>query len=152
MLSCNLLLVGHDRSRRYGEVTPAFVDRIISETDLKAGRRFLDIGSGVGNVVMQVAAQSGCEAVGIEQVELRHRLAKDFQKDLAALLNAFRQKTPNVTLHHARFEELEQRADVTDGKTAQQWLNDFDVIFTANNCFDEAVKTKVRCALCLLTV
>jgi hypothetical protein len=36
---------------------------------------FMDIGSGIGSVVLQAAAMTGCKAVGIELLEPRHRAA-----------------------------------------------------------------------------
>ena len=50
----------------YGEITPKFVHQILTEVTIKPDDIFYDIGSGIGNVVLQVAAQIGCQCHGIE--------------------------------------------------------------------------------------
>lgn len=41
---------------------------------------FLDIGSGVGQLVMLAAAKVGCRSHGLEVVESRHNVAVQFMK------------------------------------------------------------------------
>ena len=50
----------------YGEILPRFVHDIFQQTSLNSTSTFLDLGSGVGNVVLQAALQCGCEAWGTE--------------------------------------------------------------------------------------
>jgi H3 lysine-79-specific histone-lysine N-methyltransferase len=50
----------------YGELLPRFTNQIFADTGLKSGQVFVDLGSGVGNVVLQAALQIGCESWGIE--------------------------------------------------------------------------------------
>jgi ubiquinone/menaquinone biosynthesis C-methylase UbiE len=50
----------------YGEVHPCFVDRMVRDAQIGPDDVFFDLGSGVGNVVLQVAAQTGCCARGVE--------------------------------------------------------------------------------------
>ena len=57
----------------YGEINPRFIDLLIHKLALTSSDVFFDIGSGIGNVVMQVAVQTGCRARGIE---IRPELAK----------------------------------------------------------------------------
>ncbi|KAF1815750.1 putative histone methylation protein Dot1 [Eremomyces bilateralis CBS 781.70] len=51
----------------YGELLPRFTERLFRETHLKRDQVFVDLGSGVGNVVLQAALQVGCESWGIEK-------------------------------------------------------------------------------------
>ena len=44
----------------------------------------MDLGCGIGNVVLQVAAQTGCEAYGIEINETPCKIAKRQLKEYAA--------------------------------------------------------------------
>jgi H3 lysine-79-specific histone-lysine N-methyltransferase len=44
----------------------------------------MDLGCGIGNVVLQVAAQTGCEAYGIEIMETPCKFAKRQLKEYAA--------------------------------------------------------------------
>ncbi|GME44659.1 Histone-lysine n- h3 lysine-79 specific [Neofusicoccum parvum] len=52
----------------YGELLPRFVHRIFQETKLKSDQIFVDLGSGVGNVVLQAALEVGCESWGVESM------------------------------------------------------------------------------------
>jgi H3 lysine-79-specific histone-lysine N-methyltransferase len=44
----------------------------------------MDLGCGIGNVVLQVAAQTGCKAYGIEIMETPCKFAKRQLKEYAA--------------------------------------------------------------------
>lgn len=48
---------------RYGSIQPLLVDVIISKCKLQADHRFIDIGSGIGQVVLQIAACVGAQSV-----------------------------------------------------------------------------------------
>ncbi|OKL56149.1 Histone-lysine N-methyltransferase, H3 lysine-79 specific [Talaromyces atroroseus] len=52
----------------YGELLPRFISTIFRETQLKSGQVFVDLGSGVGNVVLQAALEIGCESWGCEMM------------------------------------------------------------------------------------
>jgi H3 lysine-79-specific histone-lysine N-methyltransferase len=53
----------------YGEMLPSLIKEIIEESGLGAGSIFLDLGSGVGNVVTQVSLSTGCLSYGIENAK-----------------------------------------------------------------------------------
>lgn len=53
-------------SEVYGELKPKFCRRIFQDVSLETTHVFLDLGSGVGNVVLQAALEVGCRAYGIE--------------------------------------------------------------------------------------
>ena len=53
----------------YGEIKQNFVDSIIKKARIQPHYTFLDMGSGIGNVVLQIAAQCLCECFGIEIME-----------------------------------------------------------------------------------
>ncbi|OAX78656.1 histone-lysine N-methyltransferase, H3 lysine-79 specific [Emergomyces africanus] len=50
----------------YGELLPRFISDIFKQTKLKSDQVFVDLGSGVGNVVLQAALEIGCESWGCE--------------------------------------------------------------------------------------
>lgn len=52
----------------YGELLPRFISTIFKETQLKSDQVFVDLGSGVGNVVLQAALEIGCESWGCEMM------------------------------------------------------------------------------------
>ncbi|KAL5341549.1 S-adenosyl-L-methionine-dependent methyltransferase [Aspergillus crustosus] len=53
----------------YGELLPRFISAIFKETNLKSNHVFVDLGSGVGNVVLQAALEIGCESWGCEMMQ-----------------------------------------------------------------------------------
>ncbi|KZV61197.1 S-adenosyl-L-methionine-dependent methyltransferase, partial [Peniophora sp. CONT] len=53
-------------SETYGEMLPPFVNRIIKETNLGPNDMLVDLGAGVGNVLIQAALQTGCDTCGVE--------------------------------------------------------------------------------------
>ena len=64
----------------YGELLPKFVSTILKkDTNMKSGQVFVDLGSGVGNVVLQAALEVGCESWGCEMMPNACKLA-DLQK------------------------------------------------------------------------
>lgn len=52
----------------YGELTPRFMSEIAQLCQLKPGSVMVDLGCGVGNLVVQTALQVGCECHGIESM------------------------------------------------------------------------------------
>ena len=64
----------------YGELLARFSSEIFQKTNLRSDQVFVDLGSGVGNVVLQAALEIGCESWGCEIMkdatelaELQHR-------------------------------------------------------------------------------
>lgn len=50
----------------YGELRHIFMSKVIEQTNLNSNSVFVDLGSGVGNCVMQAALQAGCKSYGFE--------------------------------------------------------------------------------------
>ncbi|KAE8220463.1 hypothetical protein CF319_g6015 [Tilletia indica] len=59
----------------YGELLPRFSSEIAQLTGLGPSSVFVDMGSGVGNVIVQLALQTGCSAYGCEMMETPATLA-----------------------------------------------------------------------------
>lgn len=59
----------------YGRARASFVERAIDAMKITKRDSFFDIGSGVGSVVMQVAATVGCPSRGVELIVARHEIA-----------------------------------------------------------------------------
>jgi H3 lysine-79-specific histone-lysine N-methyltransferase len=68
----------------YGELMPVFVHKIFAQTGLNSTHTFIDLGSGVGNVVLQSALQTGAESWGIEIMDLAASLATKQASELKA--------------------------------------------------------------------
>ena len=64
-----------DKRNTYGELLARFNSMIFHETGMTSSSVFLDLGSGVGNVVVQAALEVGCESHGIEEVHECHEIA-----------------------------------------------------------------------------
>ena len=60
----------------YGELLPKFLSEIFIQTHLKSDQVFVDLGSGVGNCVLQAALEVGCESWGCEIMENPSKLAQ----------------------------------------------------------------------------
>ncbi|UZJ54678.1 hypothetical protein CBS101457_003998 [Exobasidium rhododendri] len=59
----------------YGELLPRFMSEICQLTRLGPESVFVDLGSGVGNLLIQVALQTGSESIGCEQMKIPAELA-----------------------------------------------------------------------------
>ncbi|KAK2808276.1 Nucleosomal histone H3-Lys79 methylase [Emmonsiellopsis sp. PD_5] len=68
----------------YGELLPRFISDIFKQTKLKSDQVFVDLGSGVGNVVLQAALETGCESWGCEMMQNACDLAELQQKEFEA--------------------------------------------------------------------
>ncbi|MBN6743433.1 hypothetical protein JKG47_23855, partial [Acidithiobacillus sp. MC6.1] len=62
------------------ELLDSVISKILKETKLMSDQVFLDLGSGVGNVVLQAALEVGCESWGCEMMKNAYTLA-DRQKE-----------------------------------------------------------------------
>lgn len=67
----------------YGEINSILIKEFIEKTNITSKSVFIDMGCGIGNVVLQVAAQTACEAHGIEIMETPCKLAKLQLKEYA---------------------------------------------------------------------
>ncbi|KAJ5713290.1 Histone methylation DOT1 [Penicillium malachiteum] len=110
----------------YGELLPRFISNIFKETKLKSGQVFVDLGSGVGNVVLQAALEIGCESWGCEMMTNACDLAELQQAEFKARCRLWG-IAPGKT-HLVRGDFLEQESIVNVLKRA-------DVILINNQAF-----------------
>jgi H3 lysine-79-specific histone-lysine N-methyltransferase len=68
----------------YGELLPPFIHAIFHQTRLNSTHVFVDLGSGVGNVVLQSALQTGAESWGIEIMDTPAKYAERQARELRA--------------------------------------------------------------------
>ena len=110
----------------YGEVKPILVSKIIQHLNITSKDVFYDLGSGIGNVAMQISIETGCKSIGIEK-ELVHHMAAlrlleqcdKFEPEIAQRVNLWRQDLIHPTL------------DITNAT----------IIFMNNWCFDQDLHT-----------
>jgi H3 lysine-79-specific histone-lysine N-methyltransferase len=115
----------------YGELMPNFVHAIFQQTGLNSQSVFIDLGSGVGNVVLQSALQTGAESWGIEIMDTPASFADDQANELRARARLWNISMGPMTLLHGDFLEsptvdaVLRRADVVlvNNKVFPQKLN-----------------------------
>lgn len=118
----------------YGEMLPRFVSTIFKETGLKSGQVFVDLGSGVGNVVLQAALEIGCESWGCEMMQNACDLADLQQAEFKARCRLWG-IAPGKT-HLARGDFLTEESII-------QVLKRADVVLINNQAFTPQLNTEL---------
>ncbi|KAJ7226132.1 histone-lysine N-methyltransferase [Mycena pura] len=116
----------------YGELMPSLVYEIIQLTKLKEDSLFLDLGSGVGNIVVQASLQTGCRSYGIELNPKPAKIARDMVANFRVRCRMWGIKCGDIELEEGdmltspRVNELISQADVllVDNKVFEQSLNE----------------------------
>ncbi|CAE7020158.1 hypothetical protein P3342_004387 [Pyrenophora teres f. teres] len=114
----------------YGELLTPFVHKIFAQTGLNSTHTFVDLGSGVGNVVLQSALQTGAESWGIEKMKLAASLGSQQASELKA-----RSKLWNIAL--GRIQLIE--GDFLDSPEIDDVLRRADVVLVNNKVFGETL-------------
>ncbi|OAD68093.1 hypothetical protein PHYBLDRAFT_11958, partial [Phycomyces blakesleeanus NRRL 1555(-)] len=112
----------------YGEINSILVKEFIAKTHITSSSVFMDLGCGIGNVVLQVAAQTGCEAFGIEIMETPCKYAKRQLKEYASRMRAWGLPTGKIRFRHGDFLE--------SGNDVHPTLKRADVLLVNNYAFD----------------
>ena len=110
----------------YGELLPRFISDIFRQTKLKSGQIFVDLGSGVGNVVMQAALEVGCESWGCEMMENAADLAELQQAEFKARCRLWALSAGKVHL---------RRGDFLMEQSIIETLRKADVVLINNKAF-----------------
>ncbi|KAJ1667568.1 Nucleosomal histone H3-Lys79 methylase [Coemansia sp. RSA 1813] len=111
----------------YGEILPTLVNQIIDEARITSDCVFLDLGCGIGNVVLQVAAQTGCQASGIEIMKVPARFAQRQAREFERRMRQYR-------LDHGSVQVW--RGDFCESVEVQRLLPKADVLLVNNYAFD----------------
>eukprot|EP00440_Ansanella_granifera_P049853 gb/GFBE01054030.1/.p1 GENE.gb/GFBE01054030.1/~~gb/GFBE01054030.1/.p1 ORF type:complete len:271 (+),score=57.20 gb/GFBE01054030.1/:1-813(+) len=105
----------------YGTITPKSVDRILSRLQLDSSDVFTDLGSGIGNVALQVYANYPVKRVrGIELAKQRHADAVEHVRDFKTKYKVDKAK-----------ELL-----LVNGDVCKEDFSDSTVVFSSSTCFD----------------
>lgn len=121
-----------DKQTTYGELLPPFVHTIFHQTRLSSSHVFIDLGSGVGNVVLQSALQTGAESWGIELMDTPAEFALDQASELRARAKLWNLSLGDMTLLHGSFFESEEVDEV---------LRRADVVLVNNKVFTQDTNT-----------
>ena len=117
----------------YGELLHPFISRIlVDELKMTSRQVMVDLGSGVGNVVLQAALEIGCESWGCEMMENACNLADAQQAEFDARCLLWGIRPGAVALErgdfrkNTRIHEALKRADVVlvNNKAFTSQLND----------------------------
>ncbi|SZF00740.1 unnamed protein product [Blumeria hordei] len=119
----------------YGELLPPFISRILAEASLTCEDVFVDLGSGVGNVVLQAALEFGCESWGCEMMLNACTLAEAQSKEFNARCRLWGIKSGRVNLECGDF--LENPRILAAMKRA-------DVILVNNQAFTPELNQKLK--------
>lgn len=120
----------------YGELMPILSHEIIRLTQLREDSLFLDLGSGVANVVVQAALQTGCTAYGIELMPQPARVARDMREQIR-----IRARMWGVNIGQMELEE----GDMLKSRRVDELMSKADVVLVDNKVFEESCE---RCSLC----
>lgn len=118
-------------SQVYGELLPPFICDIIKTTRLKEKSLFVDLGSGVGNVVLQTSLATGCTSYGIEVMPAPARIAREQLEQFQIRCRMWGLRMGPV--------ELEE-GDMLESKRVVEILQQADVVLVNNKVFSEECK------------
>ncbi|KAI1344131.1 histone methylation protein DOT1-domain-containing protein [Xylariaceae sp. FL0016] len=111
----------------YGELLHPFVTRILVEqTKMTSDQVFIDLGSGVGNVVLQAALEIGCRSYGCEMMDNACNLAEAQEKEFKARCLLWGVAPGRVHLERGDFR--------TNAKISEK-LKEADVVLVNNKAF-----------------
>ena len=116
-------------SEVYGELMPSFTSDIIAATGLNSSSLLMDLGSGVGNVLLQASLQTGCRSYGIELLEGPANVARQQWKQFQNRCRMWGVRTGDV--------ELEE-GDMLKSKRVSELMREADVVLVNNKVFQQS--------------
>ena len=125
-------------SETYGELMPSLVSDIIRHTGLRKDSLFLDLGCGVGNVVLQASLQTGCRSFGVEIMPTPAGMARNQLEQLKT-----RARMWGVNIGEVELEE----GDMLKSERVAKLMSEADVVLINNKVFKESRKPS-RCGPC----
>lgn len=114
----------------YGEILPTLISEFIERTNITSATRFMDLGCGIGNVVLQVAAQTGCRASGVEIMKVPARFGE-------RQANEFEHRMRQYMFPQGKIQIW--RGDFCDSSLIHKQLPEADVLLVNNYAFDSAL-------------
>lgn len=120
----------------YGELLPSFVSEVLDKVDLKPGKKFYDLGSGVGNTTFQAALEFGASSSGgCELMDHASYLTKVQDNVFKKHLKKFGLKDLNINF------ALSQ--SFVDNPEVKKSVLDCDVLIINNYLFDFKLNVEV---------
>ncbi|KAH8101556.1 DOT1-domain-containing protein [Cristinia sonorae] len=122
-------------SEVYGELLPPFVSEIIRATGLNSDSLLVDLGSGVGNVVLQASLETGCRGYGIEIMTAPAKMAKTQMEQFKMRCRMWGLKMGDVEL---------EAGDMLESPKVAEMLAKADVVVVNNKVFLEDLNEKIK--------
>ncbi|EGN94060.1 hypothetical protein SERLA73DRAFT_188615 [Serpula lacrymans var. lacrymans S7.3] len=122
-------------SEVYGELMPSLTSEIISLTGINTNSLLIDLGSGVGNVVMQASLQSGCRSFGIELMQAPAKIAKEQLQQFKTRCRMW-----GVSMGEVELEE----GDMLTSARVTELLPQADVVLVNNKVFLQSLNEALR--------
>ncbi|OCH88356.1 DOT1-domain-containing protein [Obba rivulosa] len=122
-------------SEVYGELMPSFVAEIVKSTGLREDALFVDLGSGVGNVVLQASLQTGCKGFGVEIMSAPAKCARSQKEQLK-----IRCRMWGVVMGDVELEE----GDMLKSSRVDELIPKADVLLVNNKVFLESLNEAIR--------
>ncbi|CAF9908525.1 Nucleosomal histone H3-Lys79 methylase [Imshaugia aleurites] len=111
----------------YGELLPKFISLILKQdVKMKSDQIFVDLGSGVGNCVLQAALEVGCESWGCEMMDNACDLAELQEKEFNARCRLWGLSAGDIHL---------ERGDFLKNPAILKILQKADVVLVNNQAF-----------------
>ncbi|TIA37774.1 DOT1-domain-containing protein [Aureobasidium pullulans] len=118
----------------YGELLPPLVSEMLNMAELKSDHVFVDLGSGVGNVCLQAALETGCESWGCEVMDNPCKLADLQAKEFPARARMWGLSVGKVHLLKGDFLANQKIGEV---------LKRADVVLVNNQAFSPDLNSKI---------
>lgn len=97
----------------YGETSYELVCQMIEQINVKPDDVFIDLGSGVGQVVLQMAGSLPlASCIGIERADVPSRYAENMDQEFKRWMRWFGKRFNNYTLIKGDFLDLEHREKI----------------------------------------
>ncbi|CCF59869.1 hypothetical protein KAFR_0I00880 [Kazachstania africana CBS 2517] len=121
----------------YGELLPGFLTEVFLKCGLGPDKTFMDLGSGVGNCVIQAALEHGCKlSLGCEIMPDASELAELQYKELL-------ERCKLMGFNMAPIEFLSKQSFVNNDRI-NQLVPECDVLLINNFLFDSALNREVQ--------
>ncbi|OMJ21098.1 Histone-lysine N-methyltransferase, H3 lysine-79 specific [Smittium culicis] len=118
----------------YGEVNPILVNEFIKKCKITHNDVFVDLGCGIGNVVIQVAIQTGCASYGVEVMDTPASLAQLQVNEYNLRMKSYNLKRGIAHITHGDF--LEDQFAINILKSAS-------VVLVNNHAFDSTLNQRL---------
>lgn len=119
----------------YGETSYELVCQMIDQIEITPDDIFIDLGSGVGQVVLQVAAATPCKiCLGIEKAEVPSRYAESMNKNFRSWMQWYGKKFGDYKLIKGDFLNEEHR----------EKINSASIVFVNNFAFGPNVDHQLK--------